>query len=249
VNLDFKKPSSSGTYIERLLTSPHLTAEKNSAHLSDSAAQIKYLVLTSKQVGRSPHYAFNVLEATYHCRNKILVGDRRDFGKSFMFLCVDTLRSASTFTGIYESIDALKNGSSVEEVLKAHPLFKNVTTTLCLSTMGLLERQAVIGDVLQKHDVVKIDLPNMLSAVSSLRHVDSLVVLSESKAKVIHVEFHVCDRTYTYLRGRFENMIEMFQHYGYEIYHKEVTFTESLRQEEDGDGSNVCHVAISWIKI
>jgi hypothetical protein len=175
------------------------------------------------------------------------MGDRSDFQKSFMFLCVDTLSSTSTFIGIYESTDAIQ-GSSVEEVLKSHPLMKDVTTTLCPSTLSVSDRLNRIGDVLQKFDVVKMDLPDMLSVVSSLNHVDSLVLLSESKAKVIHIEFHVCEYEYMDLRDRFMNVIELFQYYGYEIYHKEVTFTESLRQEEAGVGSHVCHVAISWIK-
>jgi hypothetical protein len=40
----------------------------------------------------------------------------------------------------------------------------------------------------------------------------------------------------------------LFQYYGYEIYHKEVTFIENLKQEVAGDDSSTCHLAVSWIK-
>lgn len=237
------------------MTDPYTISEDTGARLSDSASFINFVEKESKIRPWPAHFSFMVPEATYHCRNKVLVGDRSDLHKYFMFLCVDTLSQGSRFTGLYESEEAI-NGSSVEKALTSNHLFEDITTTISVPSSSPSKRLGLLADVLNKFDVVKVDLSNMLTALA-LSHVESQMLFAESKAKVIHVEFHVCDHTdYFDLRDRFMNLIELFQYYGYEIYHKEVTFIENLRLEEAGVKSGpsdyltdaACHVAISWLK-
>jgi predicted membrane-bound spermidine synthase len=138
------------------------------------------------------------------------------------------------------------NRSSVEVAIKSHSWIVNVTTMLPPIPS---ERFHWIADALENFDIVKIDLPDMLS-ILRLSHVESQLLFAYSIAKIIHIEFHVCDHTsYLDLRDAFISIMELFQYYGYEIYHKEVTFVENLIQEKAGENSTVCHVGISWIKM
>jgi hypothetical protein len=52
--------------------------------------------------------------------------------------------------------------------------------------------------------------------------------------------------------GKFIEELKWYEFYGYEIYHKEVTFADNYVKAEKGladDANPICHLQVSWIRL
>jgi hypothetical protein len=195
---------------------------------------------------------YNFLEATYHCIDKVFVGDRYNDKALFFYLCRDKLPQKAikwlSYLGIYSSFVKPKIRSSVESSLKTlYPSYQivvdsfdnsNDATTTWASLLPVVETHGHV-------DVLKLDLLNNGHLFAEPQDLTwFLKKMLERGVNIIQVETHLES-----LNDRsdkvevFKNIVKAIEAGGFEIYHKEVTYVDGE------EGEPVSHGYISLIPL
>ncbi|KAJ3409107.1 hypothetical protein HDV05_004582 [Chytridiales sp. JEL 0842] len=259
-NIQGVRGSNTKTIQQLLQDRPYDTDTISKIHDNDIREREKYFEHYGKIALTFPGL-YNFLEATYHCIDKVFVGDRSKREALFFYLCRDNLPTKAleslSYLGIYSSEGGdPERRSSVEESLEQlYPSSSRVVVERFPSLDSILSTTtpsnttwADLIPIISRHgqvDVLKIDLLNnggmFLPDTSAFTFF--LKSMHERQVSVIQLETHLesfdaRDDKVKLVQG----ILRGVERGGYEIYHKEVTYVDGKQ------GDAVAHGYISLIR-